>query len=241
MQVIDAPAKAGLLWIKQSFALFASQPAGWVSLLSCWLLLSLAVALIIPVAGPPVAWVLQPGLFAGFVIAARDQAAGKRVMIAHLLAGFRFNGRALVMLGSITLLAEIMVTVVLRLIGLPGAEQALPADGTFDLQKFAQANAELLRGKEWLVFAGFGAVMLTKAVLWFAVPLLALHPMRVSHAIRWSFYAFIGNFMPLVVFGMTMMAIFVLAMLPLMLGLMVAAPLYAIAHFTSYQRVFRVD
>lgn len=241
MQVIDAPARAGFDWIRQSFALFAAQPAAWISLLSCWLILTLAVALIIPMVGAPVAWLLQPGLFAGFVIAARDQAAGQPVKLAYLFAGFRFNGRALIMLGSILLLTEISVKYLLEFAGLPGAEQALPADGSFDFQKFARANAELLRGREWLVFLGFALVMLTKAVFWFALPLLALHPMRVSHAIRWSFYAFIGNFLPMLLFGIAMMTLFILAAMPLLLGLMVAMPLYAVTHYTSYKSVFRTD
>jgi uncharacterized membrane protein len=83
--------------------------------------------------------------------------------------------------------------------------------------------------------------MMVRAVLWFALPLLALNPMRVSHAIRWSFYAFIANFIPLMLFGAAMLAILFIAAMPMLLGLVLALPVYAIAHFMSYRRVFSND
>jgi len=236
MQVIDAPANAGVSWIRQSFVMFAAQPAGWISLLSCWMLLTVLVFVVIPVAGPALATMLQPGLFAGFVIAARDQEAGQPVTLSRLFAGFRFNGRALLTLGSVTLLAEIMAVVLLGLLGFP---RTIPveANGWPDMR----AYVDLLDGKEWMVFAGVGMMMLIKAVLWFATPLLALHPMRAGHAIRWSFYAFISNFLPLLLFGFLVSGIFFIAAMPWLLGLLVALPMYAIAHYASYRQVFPAD
>jgi len=236
MQVIDAPANAGVSWIRQSFVMFAAQPAGWISLLSCWMLLTVLVFVVIPVAGPALATMLQPGLFAGFVIAARDQEAGQPVTLSRLFAGFRFNGRALLTLGSVTLLAEIMAVVLLGLLGFP---RTIPveANGWPDMR----AYVDLLDGKDWMVFAGVGMMMLIKAVLWFATPLLALHPMRAGHAIRWSFYAFISNFLPLLLFGFLVSGIFFIAAMPWLLGLLVALPMYAIAHYASYRQVFPAD
>lgn len=233
MQVIDAPANAGVGWIKQSFSIFTAQPTGWVALISCWLLLTVLVFFGIPVVGPALATMLQPGLFAGFVIAARDLEAGQRVTLSQLFAGFRFNGRALLTLGSITLLAEIMAVVLLGLVGFP---RTIPLDA--NNWPDMRAYVELLDGKEWMIFAGMGMMMLIKAVLWFATPLLALHPMRAGHALRWSFYAFIGNFLPMLLFGLMMSGIFFIAAMPWALGLLVAMPVYALTGYTSYKQVF---
>jgi len=236
MQVIDVPANAGVSWIRQSFAMFTTQPAGWISLLSCWMLLTVVVFVIIPVVGPALATMLQPGLFAGFMIAARDQEAGKPVTLSQLFAGFRFNGRALLTLGSITLLAEIMAVVLLGLLGFPRTIP-LETSGWPDMRAYVQQ----LEGKEWMVFAGLGMMLLIKAVLWFATPLLALHPMRAGHALRWSFYAFIANFLPMLLFGIMISGIFFLAAMPWLLGLLVAMPVYALANYASYRQVFRTD
>ena len=236
MKVIDAPANAGIGWIRQSFAMFIAQPAGWIALLSCWMLLSLAVFILIPLIGPALSTMLQPGLFGSFIIAARDQEAGKPVTLSQLFAGFRSNGRALLTLGSIALLAEIITVVLLGLLGFP---RTIPmeANGWPDMRAYVQ----LLEGKEWMIGAGVAVMMLIKATLWFATPLLALHPMRTGHALRWSFYAFIGNFLPMLLFGVMMAAVFFFAAMPWLLGMLVAMPVYAIAHYTSYRQVFRPD
>ena len=233
MQVIDVPASAGINWIKLSFALFRAQPFGWISLVSAWLMLMLGLFLV-PLIGQPVAIILLPGFFAGFVIAARDQEAGQRVGVHQLFGAFRVNGRSLVTLGSITMLAELMVMMLLALMGVP---QFIPADanGRADFQALQQ----LLEGKEWMVVLGFAVLVTIKAAFWFTAAILALNHMPATHAIRWSCYALIANFLPMLVFAALMMLIFAVATLPLLLGLLVAMPIYAIAHYVSYRDLFR--
>ncbi len=236
MNVIDVPARAGAGWIRQSWTMFLAQPAGWIALLSCWALLTIAIVAIVPVVGPALATMVQPGLFAGFLIAARAQEDGIPVTVSQLFAGFRFNGRALISLGSLVLLAELMAMVVLTWLGfprtIPVAENGLP-----DID----AYRAMFDGKEWLIFAAPALALLIKGVLWFATPLLAFHSMRVSHAIRWSFYAFIANFLPMLLFGVLMFGILFLAAIPMLLGLLVAMPIYALTHYASYKEVFRED
>lgn len=233
MKVIDVPSAAGSAWIRQAFALFRRQPAGWISLLSCWTLFTVAIFLIVPIVGPALATMLQPALFAGFVLAARDQERDVPVTISYLFAGFRVNGRALVTIGSLALVAEILVVILIGLLGFPRTIPVLES-GMPDVQAYWL----LLDGKEWLLILGFGLMLLLKGVLWFTTPLLALYPMRPSHAIRWSFYAFIANFLPLLLFGLLMQVIFFFAALPWLLGLLVAMPVYAISHYTSYRQAF---
>ena len=235
MQVIDVPASAGIAWIKMSFALFRAQPIGWISLVSAWLLTTLALFLL-PLIGAATATILQPGFFAGFVLAARNQEAGTPVGVQQLFAAFRANGRPLVTLGSITLLAEIMVMVILGLVGFPRAIPA-NANGMPDVQAYVQ----LLDGKEWMVLLGFALMLVIKAVLWFTAAILALNQMPATHAIRWSCYALIANFFPMLVFGALMTAIFFVAALPPFVGMLVAMPMYAIAHYVSYRDLFRAS
>ena len=233
MQVIDVPARTGVTWIKLSFGLFRAQPMGWISLAAAWLLTTLGL-FFIPLIGAAIGTILQPGFFASFVLAARDQEAGQPVGVHQLFAAFRANGRPLVTIGSITLLAEIMVMVILALLGFP---RTIPAadSGMPDFQAYAQ----LLEGREWMVLLGVTMLMVIKAGLWFTAAILALNQMPATHAIRWSFYALIANFLPMLVFGALMFGIFVLAALPPFLGMLVALPIYAIAHYVSYRDLFR--
>ena len=233
MRVLDLPASAGLAWIKMSFALFRTQPIGWISLMLAWLMATLGLS-VIPLIGTAIASILQPGFFAGFVIAARDQEAGQPVGVPQLLAGFRVNGRALITIGSITLLANMMVVVILGLSGLP-LNIAPDAEGVPDLRTYARA----LEGKELLLWLGLCLTLLVKGVLWFTTALLALNQMPAMHAIRWSFYALIANFLPMLVFGVVITVMLIVGTLPLMLGLLVVMPLFAIAHYVSYRELFR--
>lgn len=233
MQVIDVPASAGLAWIRMSFALFRAQPLGWLSLMSAWLLATLGLSLV-PIIGGAVAVMLQPGFFGGFVIAARDQDNGQPVGVRQLLAAFRFNGRALVTMGSITLLANIMVVVILGLLGLP-LKIATNAEGVPDFVAYARSLEE----KELLVWFGFALTMAIKGALWFTAAILALNQMPATHAIRWSFYALIANLTPMLIFGALVTTMFVLGVVPLFLGLLVAMPIFAIAHYVSYRELFR--
>ena len=178
---------------------------------------------------------LQPVLFAGLVQAARDQDAGQPFTVGHLLGGFRFNGRALVSIGSIAQLAEILVMILLDALGFP--RTPISANGLPDMQAFVK----LMEGKEWLLFVGFVLVVMIKAILWFATPLLALNQMRAGHAIRWSFYALIANFLPVMLFGAAMLGVFFLAAMPWGLGLLAAIPVYALAHYVSYRQVFPAE
>ncbi len=233
MQVIDVPASTGVAWIKLSFTLFRAQPLGWIGLTSAWMFTTILL-FFVPVIGAAIATIMQPGFFAGFVLAARDQEAGKPVGVHQLFAAFRANGRPLVTLGSITLLAEIMVMVILSLMGFP---RMVPAGdgGLPDVQAYVQ----LLDGKEWLVFLAFALMLAIKAALWFCAAILALNPMPATHAIRWSCYALIANFLPMLVFGILMTLIFFVAALPPFIGMLVAMPIYAIAHYVTYRDLFR--
>lgn len=232
MQVIDVSAGSGFAWIKQAFAMFLARPGSWISLASTWFLVTIG-CLFIPAIGPAIMIMIQPALFAGFVLAAREQAEDRPFTVAQLFGGFRFNGRALVTLGSITLLAELLVVFFLDALGFP--RTTFTPNGLPDMPALVKS----LEGKTWLLFLGFGLMVLIKGVLWFATPLLATHDMRPGHALRWAFYAFIANLLPLVMFGVLMMVIFFIGALTWGLGLLVAFPIYAIAHYTSFQQVFR--
>lgn len=233
MQVIDVPATAGITWIKLSFALFRAQPLGWMSLVFAWLLTSFLL-FFVPLIGGAVATILQPGFFASFVLAARDQEMGKPLGVHQLFAAFRVNGRQLVAIGSITLLADLMVIAILGILGFP---YTIPVDanGMPDMRTYMQ----LMDGKQWMLVLYFAMMITINGALWFTAAILALNQMPATHAIRWSCYALIANFFPMLVFGVAMMTIFMLAALPFFLGLLVAMPIYAIAHYVSYRDLFR--
>jgi uncharacterized membrane protein len=232
MQVIDHSAGAAIAWIKESWLIFRGQAGPWVALLAAWALFSMVIFLL-PLIGPPLCYMLQPGLFAGMVIAARDQQNGQPVTPGLLFAGFRANGRPLVTIGSIALVAELLVMYAMSLLGFPAVPVA--SDGLPDFRAFSK----LLEGKEVLIFIGLVLVMLIKGVLWFTSPLLALNVMGPGAAIRWSLFAFVANALPLALLCLIMSVLMFAAALPLGLGFPVWLPIYGLLHYVTYKNVFK--
>jgi uncharacterized membrane protein len=175
----------------------------------------------------------QPGFFAGFVLACRDQEMGKPVMFSHLFAGFKVSGRTLIQIGAVSLLAEILVLMALSAVGFFDGLSAMKRED-LTLETISKA----FEGKEAIWFAALAALIAIKGVLWFSAALMAHQPMPATHAIRWSFFALIGNFVPLVFFAILMFMLLTVATLPWLLGLLVFFPIYAITHYTSFKAVF---
>ena len=235
MRVVDVSAASGAAWISEAFKMLRAQPLAWISLTSAWLLVSLLLMLI-PLIGAPLMTMAQPAFFAGFVLACRDQDMGLPVSTTHLFAGFRTSGRTLIQIGSVSLLAELAVMMTIGAFGFFDAFKGIDRENP-TVEAIAAAFSSV--GGLWFVAAA--AIFLIKGMLWFTAALIAHQSMPASHAIRWSFFAFIGNIVPLAIFGVLMLALMFIALIPWGLGLLVFVPIYAITHYTSFKAVFRAD
>ncbi len=230
IKVAELKASRGAGWIVAAFELFRRAPLAWIALCSAWIVITL-VLLLVPLVGQAIANFLQPVFFASFAIVAYKQAAGERVLIADLFSGFKRNLRALVNLGVLVLVAVLAIIFAMGFLGLPVTAPAGEAPTINDY-------VESLRGKEWIVAAAFLLIVLVKAAVWFAPPLIAFHGMGAIEAIRWSVYAAIANIGALIVYGVLLFAIFFVAFIPWGLGLVVAIPVMAISSYTGYREVF---
>ena len=225
-----APSR-GVGWIKEAFALFRQKPFAWIGLCTGWLLLTL-VLLQVPLIGPAIASFLQPVFFASFAIASFRQVAGEPVMMGDLFSGFRRNVRALVQLGAVLLVAELVIVLLMWTLGLPALSAS---DGTVKLSEYFDS----LKGKEWILFVGFALSAMVKGAFWFAPPLIAFHEMSTSQAARWSAYAAISNLGAMVLYGLLLVVGFIAALIPWGLGLLVVVPVMAISTFIGYREVFQ--
>ncbi len=232
MKVRAVKFAAGFGWIQRAAALFFAEPLRWLGLLSLWMLISLSLFALAPPLGLLIMLILQPIWFGGLVLAVRDQEAGLPLRMMHLYAAFGVNGRALALVAFFNVLIELAAFLPLVYLG-------FPINMPMDANQQADVNAymELLNGKESLVILGFASSVFIKSLFWFAVPLLVLQPMPASHALRWSFYAWIENFLPMMLFSFVGAVLFLLASAT-GVGLFIFFPLYAIAHYTSYREVF---
>jgi len=230
VKVTEVPAARGAAWLGEAFALFRQKPFAWIGLCAGWLVITFGL-IVVPFIGGVIANFLQPVFFASFAIAALRQAAGEPIAMGDLFRGFRRNLRALVNLGAILLIAEIAIFALMAALGLP---MAGPSDKPFTVAEYL----ELLKGKEWILALGFVLTVLVKGALWFAPPLIALHDMSTAHAMRWSLYAALANFGAMVYYGLLLLALFFVGLIPWALGLVVVIPMMAISTYIGYREVF---
>ena len=230
VRVTEVPASRGMRWLGEAFTLYRQRPLAWIGLCAGWLSITFAL-IIIPVIGGVIANFLQPVFFASFAITAYRQAAGEPIVMGDLFIGFRRNLRALINLGALLLIAEIAIFALMALMGLPMAAEG---DKAFTVQEYVES----LRGKEWVLAAGFLLTVIVKGALWFAPPLIAFHQMSMTHAMRWSLYAALSNLGAMIVYGACLLGLFFLGALPWLLGMLVVVPMMVISTFIGYRDVF---
>ena len=230
MKVAEIPASRGAAWLGEAFKLYRNAPLTWVGLCAGWIVMTFGLMLV-PLVGMVASNFLQPVFFASFAICAYKQSAGERITMNDLFAGFRHNVRALINLGALLLLAQLVILVIMAMLGLPTASSG-------DKDATIAEYVELLKGKEWILAIGFLLTVLVKGALWFAPPLIAFHGMTTTQAMRWSLFAAISNLGAMMVYGTVLLGFFVVALIPWALGLIVVIPLAAISTYVGYKDVF---
>ena len=230
IKVGELKASRGAAWLGEAFGLFRRAPATWIGLCAGWIAITFGLILV-PFIGGVIANFLQPVFFASFAIAAYRQTAGERLAMADLFSGFKRNMRPLVNLGALLLLAEIAIFALMALMGLP---MAASTERSFTLTEYVDA----LKGKEWILSVGFLMTVAVKGALWFAPPLIAFHGMTTLQAMRWSLFAAISNLGAMMVYGAALLALFLVALMPWALGLVVVVPLMVISTYIGYREVF---
>jgi uncharacterized membrane protein len=214
VKVAEVRAGRGAGWLAEAFlSFFRKAPLAWIGLTAGWLVITFGLILV-PLIGGVIANFLQPVFFASFAIVALRQAAGEPVRMGDLF------------------LVEIAIFALMALLGLPMGGEGEKT--TFTMAEYVQ----MLKGKEWILVLGFALTVLVKGALWFAPPLIALHDMPTSHAMRWSVYAALANFGAMIVHGIALMALFFVALIPWALGLLVVIPIMCISTYVGYRDVF---
>lgn len=232
-RVQDVPASHGWQWIKQGFALFRKAPLMWWVVLGLWFLAYLILRSVLGFFGEIAFALVYPALSAGLMRGCRALEAGEELEAAHIVAGFRNNFAQLITLGLITLAAGLLIGWVVSLIFPPDPE---------NLKLLESPGADLRPVLPWLFQTMTVQLLASLPILmamWFAPALLAFQKnMTAAHAVRWSFYACIANLGAFTFYGVISLGLFLLATIPLGLGLIVLIPTLVASTYSSYRDIF---
>ena len=234
IRVRDLRMSRGPAWLAEGWRLFRGAPMAWIGLSVGWMVITLGLVLV-PFIGGVAANLLQPAFFASFALAAVKQLSGGKIEMGELFAGFRRPLTPLINLGAILLVAELAIFFLMSLLGLPGVGGAAGEAVTM------ADYVGLLEGKEWILVVGFALTAMVKGALWFAPALLAFHDISTAHAVRWSLFAALSNLGAMLAYGIVLMVIFLAALIPWGLGLLVVVPVMVASTFTGYRDVFEAS
>jgi hypothetical protein len=224
------PASRGWAWISEGFSLFRRQPLTWV-LLTVVLVALLIVSGLIPFFGGIVAQLLMPVFTAGLMLGCRQLEEGGELTVGSLFAGFSARPARLIGLGAVGLAAAVLIFVVVGVtFGLgAGAMIGAPSRAIDPEEALSMVLGTLVA-----VAAGLPVYM----AMWFAPALIVLNGLSIGEAIRASFVACARNVLPFLVYGVALLVLMIVALIPLGLGLLVLLPLLFTSVYASYRDAF---
>ena len=237
LMVARPGAAVGMDWVRQGWRLFKLWPIPWMGMTAAAFLVIVGMTML-PYVGGPLVELLSPVLVAGYMLASRAAERGEPVTFLHLAGGFRENLPAMLVMGAVYLVAGILVTQVMNLIGGASLQDMIrlaqdPSSGSPE-----QARAVLNQSLPALLF---GLAMYTPLLMatWFAPALVVFRGFSPINALWWSLWVCFANWRPVGLYSLSMGALGVLAFLiPFGLGLLVLLPWAMTSTYIAYGQLF---
>jgi uncharacterized membrane protein len=231
------PAGAGAKWIGDGWPLFTKAPLMWIVALLILVVIAVVVSLI-PIVGSLAFQIATPVFYAGLVVACRALERGGDFELEHLFAGFKIQFANLMIVGVVFLIGMLLILCVFALFVGFGVVAAMIGGNTDDiLNNVAASGVAILLGS--LVM--FALMVPLLMAYWFAPALVAMHGVPPIAAMKASFGACLRNIIPFLVYGIIMMVLAFLAMIPFGLGMLVWIPLSFTSTYAAYREIFTED
>jgi len=176
----------------------------------------------------------SPVFFAGLLIGCRAIEQNEALEVPHLFAGFRSNVSALVSVGGVYLAGTIIIIgIVFATVGSSGFAMLKPG-------KPPDAEAAMTIIRTAGIALTIALVLYTPLMMaiWFAPALIVFENLGAMDAMKQSFAACMMNMMPFLVYGIVLTLLWIIASIPLLLGLLVLMPVVFCSIYTSYKDIF---
>jgi uncharacterized membrane protein len=230
-------ASQGFQWVAAGFRLYRKNPL----LLSAafGLLFGVVMALgLIPVIGGSLSELASPLMVAGFMAAYRALDSGNELELPHFLAGVQGPLIPLMTVGAVQLLGALLIGQVMLGMGFdPQAVVAAAESGKATPQEMQAVLNQAMPA----LFTGL--VLFTPLIMatWFAPALILFGGARPATALGVSLKAVARNWAAMLTNGIALgLLLFISALIPMLLGLLVAMPILFGSLYASYQAIFAV-
>lgn len=229
-------ASQGFQWVAAGFRLYRKTP----------LLLSAAFAMLfgvvmalglIPVVGASLSELASPLMVAGFLAAYRALDDGSELELPQFLAGVRGPAIPLMAVGAVQLLGTLLIGKIMLGMGFDPQAVMTAAQSQKDP---AEMQAILNQAMPAVLT---GLLLFTPLIMatWFAPALILFGGARPATALGVSLKAVARNWPAMLVNGIALgLLLFLAALVPMLLGLLVAMPVLFGSLYASYQAIFAV-
>jgi hypothetical protein len=230
-------ASQGFQWVVAGFRLYRKNPL----LLSAafGLLFGVVMALgLIPVVGGSLSELASPLMVAGFLAGYRALDEGRELELPNFLAGVQGPAIPLMVVGAVQLLGTLLIGKIM--LGMGFDPQAMMAAAQGGKASPAEMQAMLNQAMPAVLT---GMALFTPLIMatWFAPALILFGGARPATALGVSLKAVAKNWAAMLVNGFTLgLLLFLAALVPMLLGLLVAMPVLFGSLYASYQAIFAV-
>jgi len=221
-----------LKWIAGGFSLFKKDVSMWMVTIVVGFCLFIAMGLI-PVLGQVVSMLLTYVWVGGLMLGCHAAFEGKPFDVKYLFAGFQQNLLKLVQLSAIMGVSSLIILSLVM-----GADTM---NAAANLEQMSQAEAEAFTQAFLLRFLFVMLLMLPLFMAaWFAPALIVFHNLSVFDAMRASVEGCLKNVVPFLLYGVVTMALYIVALIPFLLGLLIVLPVIIVSIYLSYRDIFLV-
>jgi uncharacterized membrane protein len=229
-------ASQGFQWLAAGFRLYRKNPL----LLSAafGLLFGVVMALgLIPVVGGSLSELATPLMVAGFMAAYRAIDSGSELELPHFLAGVKGPAIPLMTVGAVQLLGALVIGQVMLAMGFDPQAVMAAAQSQQDPEKMQAILNQALPA----VLTGLALFTPLIMATWFAPALVLFGGARPATALGVSLKAVARNWAAMLVNSLVLgLLLFFAALVPMLLGLLVAMPILFGSLYASYQAIFAV-
>ncbi len=237
MEIRTVEAGRGAGWLGDGFDYFKRAAGAWIAIIVVMFVVYVALAFI-PLIGSLAGQLLAPVFSAGILLGCKHMDEGGQLELGHLFKAFSGNPGPLIVLGVLYLAALIVLGICMLI-----AFFVLGGVGAFTLLMDSDANAlmQILPMLLIVILVGAGLYVPVVMAFWFAPALVALGGLSVQDAVRGSFTGCMRNLLPFLIWGIVGLVLFIVAIIPLGLGLLVLVPMIWASTYVAYKEIFVIQ
>ena len=174
---------------------------------------------------------------AGLMLGCKSQDDGNGISVSHLFAGFQNKLGQLILLSLI--IGIISIVIMVASMGSLYAQLLAVGMGVTDPADVDPAFIQDPIGTFLLPFLiAMLFIIPVMMMAWFAPLLIVLNDVPVFKAMGMSFKGCLKNFVPFLIYGIVLFVLYIVAIIPLALGLLVLMPTFFGSWYRSYKDIY---